>query len=431
MTTQPSRAHAVSKAAASDPDPAVPASTNPAHLLPRLRKDLPYPVLIAASWSACILLISAGVWVVGRSLGHVSTVLIPLAIALLICAMMEPLNRFLRTKLRFPSPAAALVAELVFFLAVLAAFSLAIERMTRGLSEIVSGATEGINEIVRWLENGPLRLSVPDPSSLLDRVSGFVKAGPDSPLFSGALRVGVTTADTVAGLLICFIATFFFLHEGPRIWRFLLSFLPAHSRHQTHEAARRGWVSLGSYARAQLLVAGINAVGIGVGAWAIGLPLVIPITVIVYLLSFIPIVGAFISGFVAILIAFVDKGMWAAVAMLAVVLLVHFIESNVLHPFVMGHAVSVHPLAVICSVATGTYLFGLPGALFAVPLVATLNSSIRYLVGKDPFPELGYDPDGPAPVDAAESRPAAKETPAADANAASATVTSDEPASTP
>ena len=126
----------------------------------------------------------------------------------------------------------------------------------------------------------------------------------------------------------------------------------------------------------------------------LGLPLVIPITVIVYLMSFIPIVGAFLSGFVAVLIAFVDKGFWMAMAMLAVVLIVHFIEANVLHPFLMGHAVSVHPLGVIVSVAAGTYLFGLPGALFAVPLVATLNSSVRYLVGKDPFPELSRDREG-------------------------------------
>lgn len=360
-------------------------------LMQRLQRDVPYPVIVAAAWSLCLILIAAGMLVAGKIIGRISMVLIPLAIALLICAMLEPINRNLRTKLHFPPTLAAITAETFFFAIVAAAFTLAIERLTSGFQDLLSGATQGITQISDWLKNGPLHLTLPHNSELMDRLNSLTSGGTESPLFSGVVKVGTTTADTVAGLLICVIATFFFLHQGKRIWRFLLMFLPAHSRQATHEAARRGWVSLGSYARAQLAVAGINAFGIGIGAWLLGLPLVIPITVIVYLMSFIPIVGAFLSGFVAVLIAFVDKGFWMAMAMLTVVIIVHLIEANVLHPFLMGHAVSVHPLGVIVAVAAGTYLFGLPGALFAVPLVATLNSSIRYLVGKDPFPVLGKD----------------------------------------
>lgn len=360
----------------------------------RLQEDIPYPVIVAAAWSVCLVFIAAGLLVVGKIVGRISMVLIPLAIALLICAMLDPLNRVLHRRARLSRGMAALVAEVFFFTIVTAAFTLAIERLTSGFRDLFHGAQKGINQIIDWLENEPLHIRVPQNSQLVARLDSLTSGGTESPLFSGAVKVGTTTADFVAGLLICLIATFFFLYQGERIWRFLLNFLPSHSRLPTHEAARRGWVSLGSYARAQLAVAGINAVGIGLGAWALGLPLVIPITVIVYLMSFIPIVGAFLSGFVAVLIAFVDKGFWMAMAMLAVVLIVHFIEANVLHPFLMGHAVSVHPLAVIVAVAAGTYLFGLPGALFAVPLVATLNSSVRYLVGKDPFPELSRDREG-------------------------------------
>ncbi|WP_313286712.1 AI-2E family transporter [Corynebacterium vitaeruminis] len=358
-------------------------------LMSRLQRDVPYPVIVAAAWSLCLILIAGGVMVAGRVIGKITMVLIPLAIALLICAMLEPLNRTLRDKAHFPKGIAALATETVFFSIVIAAFVLAIQRLTSGFRELFSGATQGINQITDWLENGPLHLTVPHNSQLSERLDSLTSGGTSSPLFSGAMKLGTTTADFGAGFLICLIATFFFLLQGKQIWRFLLNFLPAHSRPATHEAARRGWVSLGSYARAQLAVAGINAVGIGEGAWALGLPLIIPITVIVYLMSFIPIVGAWLSGFVAVLIAFVDKGFWMAVAMLVVVIVVHLIEANVLHPFLMGHAVSVHPLGVIVAVAAGTYLFGLPGALFAVPVVATLNSSIRYLVGQDPFPELG------------------------------------------
>lgn len=360
----------------------------------RLQQDVPYPVIVAATWSLCLILIAGGSLIVGKVVGRISMVLIPLAIALLICAMLEPINRALYQRAHFGRTAAALTSEILFFAIVAAAFTLAIERLTSGFRDLLDGAQQGLDQIMDWLENGPLHLTITQDSQIAEQLDSLTSGGTNSPLFSGVVKVGTTTADLTAGLLICAIATFFFLHQGERIWHFLLNFLPAHSREATHEAARRGWVSLGSYARAQLVVAGINAIGIGLGAWIMGLPLVIPITVIVYLMSFIPIVGAFLSGFVAVLIAFVDKGFWMAVAMLAVVLLVHFIEANVLHPFLMGHAVSVHPLGVIVSVAAGTYLFGLPGALFAVPLVATLNSSVRYLVGKDPFPELSLDEEG-------------------------------------
>lgn len=383
-------------------------------LMQRLQSDVPYPVIAAAAWSLCLILIAGGLLVAGKVIGRISMVLIPLAIALLICAMLEPINRYLRTRAHFPATLAALTSETIFFAIVAAAFTLAIERLTSGFRDLLSGATEGIKQISNWLQDGPLRLKLPHNEELLDKLNSMASGGTDSPLFSGAVKVGTTTADTVAGLLICMIATFFFLYQGKQIWTFLLNFLPAHSRSATHEAARRGWVSLGSYARAQLAVAGINAVGIGVGAWMLGLPLVIPITVIVYLMSFIPIVGAFLSGFVAVLIAFVDKGFWMAVAMLAVVIIVHLIEANVLHPFLMGHAVSVHPLGVIVAVAAGTYLFGLPGALFAVPLVATLNSSIRYLVGQDPFPALGSESSRIA--DAAGNEPPATDSQSGEAS---------------
>lgn len=369
-----------------------------ANLPQRLSRDVPYPVVVAAAWSACLLLIAGGVMVVGNVLGRISMVLMPLAIALLICAMMDPLNKALHRRFHFPKTLAALTAEAVFFVIVAAAFTLAIERLTNGFQSLASGATEGIAQIVDWLEKGPLHLHLSEKLALTDRLNALASGGTESPLFSGVMKVGATTADFSAGLLICLLATFFFLHQGDRIWRFLLLFLPKHSRRPAHEAARRGWVSLGSYVRAQLVVAAINAVGIGVGAWILGLPLVIPITVIVYMFSFIPIVGAFISGALAVLIAFVDKGIWIALVMIAVVLIVHFIEANVLHPFLMGHAVSVHPLGVLVSVAAGTYLFGFPGALFAVPFVATANSAVRYLVGEDPFPELGED--STTPIDA-------------------------------
>lgn len=360
-------------------------------LLVKIQRDIPYPVLLAAAWCLSLIVIAAGLNVLGGWIGQLTAVIIPLAIALLLAALLEPLNNFLHHKARFPRTLSSLASISLCAGIVAAAFTISVQRLTSDFQQLVSGASTGLGMINQWLRTGPLKLRLPNNNELLDRLQSLGQGGTDSPIFSGVMKVGTTTIDVVAGSLICFIATFFFLHQGNRIWRFMLNFVPKANRRRTHEAARRGWVSLGSYTRAQLGVAGINAVGIGIGAWLMGLPLVIPIVVIVYLFSFVPIIGAWLSGFIAMLIAFVDKGPWMAVVMVLVVLLVHLIELHVLQPFLMGHAVSVHPLAVIVVVAAGTYLFGLAGALFAVPLVATLNSSVRYLVGQDPFPELGTD----------------------------------------
>ena len=147
-------------------------------------------------------------------------------------------------------------------------------------------------------------------------------------------------------------------------------------------AGRAGWKSLGAYVRVQILVAAIDAIGIGIGAAILGVPLAIPLGVLVFLGSFIPVIGALFSGAVAVLLALVALGPVQALIMLGIVLLVQQVESHILQPLIMGKAVSLHPLAVIFSVAGGSMIFGAVGALFAVPTLAVVNSVVRYLAGR-------------------------------------------------
>jgi putative heme transporter len=137
-----------------------------------------------------------------------------------------------------------------------------------------------------------------------------------------------------------------------------------------------------SYARIQMFVAFVDAVGIGVGAAIIGVPLALPLGVLVFIGSFIPIVGALVTGAVAVLLALVANGWVNALIMLGIVLLVQQLESHILQPLVMGKAVALHPVAVIMSVAAGSYLAGIPGALFSVPILAVANSAIRYIAAR-------------------------------------------------
>jgi putative heme transporter len=195
----------------------------------------------------------------------------------------------------------------------------------------------------------------------------------------------------VAGALISLFCTLFFLHDGRHIWAWVVGLLPRHSRERVHQAGRRGLVTLGGYTRTQILVALVDAVGIGLGAVVLGVPLALPLAALVFIGSFIPIVGALATGFIAILVALVAQGPADALWMLVIVLVVQQIEGHVLQPLLMGHAVSLHPVAVILAVAAGSLAAGIVGALFAVPIVAVLNTVILYLHGHDKFPDLGVD----------------------------------------
>jgi putative heme transporter len=154
-------------------------------------------------------------------------------------------------------------------------------------------------------------------------------------------------------------------------------------------------VALAGYTRTQILVALVDALGIGIGAAALQVPLALPLATLVFIGSFIPVVGALVSGSVAVLVALVAHGPLSALLMLAVVLVVQQIEGHLLQPFLMGHAVSLHPVAVLLAVAGGSMAAGIVGALFAVPVVAVVNTVVLYLHGHDKYPALGAAPQVP------------------------------------
>jgi predicted PurR-regulated permease PerM len=183
----------------------------------------------------------------------------------------------------------------------------------------------------------------------------------------------------VAGALLTLFSLIFLLADGRRIWYWVLGFLPARAHAPIDWAGSAGWVAVGQYVRVQIFVAFVDAVGIGLGAALLGVPLPIPIAILVFLGSFIPFLGAIVTGALAVFISLVYNGPINALAMLGVVILVQQIESHVLQPLVMGNAVKVHPLGVVLAVSTGALLAGIPGALFAVPLAAAGSAMVNAL----------------------------------------------------
>ncbi len=356
-------------------------------------RAVPESVRASAAWSWRVLLILAVIGVVVLLLAVSKVLWVPVVVALLLTVLLTPLVDLLVRRLRFPRGAAAATAVVLLIAVVAGLVTLAGRQIITGFGDLWDQTQAGFTELLDSLADGPLQLDRDQLDDYLSQAGDQLSAN-SSALVSGAVSASVTVGHVLAGALVALFTTLFFLKDGALIWAWLVRLLPAGSRMRVHEAGRRGLVTLTAFTRTQILVALIDAVGIGLGAVILGLPLAVPLAVLVFLASFIPFVGAIATGAIAVLVALVDQGPTTALIMLGIVLLVQQIESHVLQPLLLGHAVSLHPVAVLLSVTAGSLAAGIVGALFAVPFVATLNTVLLHLHGRDKFPQLGADPEG-------------------------------------
>ena len=259
--------------------------------------------------------------------------------------------------------------------------TLVITQFVSSWEDLSQKAQGGIQQIQGWLKRGPLHLSDQQLNSIVSEAQHWL-TDHRSTLTTGAVTTATTAFDVLASTFLVLFCTFFFLRDGRRIWRFLVRLLPAGGREPLGSAGDASWQTLVAYVRATVLVAFIDASGIGIGLVIMQIPLAFPLAALVFLGAFIPIVGATLSGTVAILVALVARGPVWALAVLLLVIGVQQLEGHVLQPAIMGKAVAIHPLAVIVAIATGVVLAGIVGALVAVPIVAVLNTGIRHLAAR-------------------------------------------------
>jgi len=353
----------------------------------KLATDLPYGVVVAAAWSWRILLIivvsAIAVWL----LSHLSLLIIPLLIAALLATLLQPVHRLL-LKFKFPPVVSSLLLTATLIFVVSTLLTIAGQQLAVGFASMQASVAAGVRDFIALIESWGVSFENLNYQGLLADLGQTVQEN-SGAIVTGALGFGSTATNILAGLVMALFALIFFLKDGTKIWSFLLNFVPSKHRRAVDGAGYAGWGALGSYVRVQIFVAFVDAVGIGIGAWLLGVPLAMPLGVLVFLGSFIPIVGAVLTGAVAVLLALVANDWVNALLMLAVVLGVQQLESNVLQPLVMGKAVNLHPLAVFLAVAAGTATMGLIGAVFAVPIMAFINEFIKYLSRK---PWL-HDPD--------------------------------------
>lgn len=344
--------------------------------------EVPHSLRIAASWSWRLIVVGVIGWALLRFIGIISIVVVPLAIALLLSALLAPAVGWL-LRLRVPRSLATFLVLICGLAGVAGTLTLVINQFVDGVPELTDNASAGIRQIQEWARTGPLHLSDDQVDEAINSAQNWINANTSSLTETG-VATATTLAEVATGTLLVLFATFFFLRDGRKIWRFIVRLFPVNARWSLSDAGDASWSTLGSYVRATVLVAFIDATGIGLALVILDVPFPFPLAALVFLGAFIPIVGASVSGTVAVLVALVDQGWVIALIVLGAVIAVQQIEGHVLQPLIMGRAVSIHPLVVIIGIASGVVLAGIVGALVAVPLIAVLNTGVRRLGRRRP-----------------------------------------------
>lgn len=342
-----------------------------------LSASIPKGLRIATAYSWRFLVVAAAIGVAIWLVIQLKLLVIPLLIAILVTALLWPVFTWM-IRHRVPRWLAIVISVAGTMAIVTGLLWLVVWQITRQWSSVQASTVDAVERFRRYLIDGPLHLTSDQIDDLLAQGWAFVQEQAEL-LWSGALALGSTLGHVLTGGILAFFILLCLLADGAGIWRWTLRLFPKRARPAADGAGRAGWVTVVNYARTQLLVATIDAVGIGLGAFFLGVPLAIPVAVLVFLGAFVPIVGAVVTGAVAVFLALVYNGPWIALWMLVVVLGVQQLEGHVLQPLLMGSAVKVHPLAVVLVVAGGAMIAGIPGALFAVPLAAFVNVVAVYI----------------------------------------------------
>lgn len=373
---------------------------------------VPVGLRAAAGWTWRMVVVGVGIYLVLRLLDIFQVLVVPVLVALLLVALLRPLAEQLTARpagggrparVGLPASAAALITILVALAVVAGLIALIGQQVATGFGDLRDQTIGGWQELQRQLAASPLHLTSTQLTRWSDQMIATLRGSGDQ-LVTGALRVGSTAADIGTGFFIVLFSTYFFLSGGDRIWAWIVRLFPRTARRRVDGAGVHAWTTLTAYVRATVIVALVDGTGVGIVAALLDVPLAVPLGVLVFLGAFVPVVGAFVSGIVAVLVALVAQGPFVALLMLGGVIAVQQIEAHVLQPFLMGRAVRVHPLAVILSIGAGVLLAGIVGGLFAVPLAAVVNVVAQYLSEESAPPDTdeGVVADQPDRLDDAE-----------------------------
>jgi putative heme transporter len=363
---------------AKGPPPAGPAGVVPAgDGKPAPSTAVPWGMRVAAEAGWRLLVLAGVVWVLIQVISSISLLVLSFSAGLLVTALLQPTVARLRRHGVGRGLATAITFITGFVVMGLIGWFV-VWQVTENLPTLTERVQEAIEEGKRWAIQGPFHVSKTQVNDIAKNLSQWL--GDNSQEVTSAGLAGVTVLlEFLSGAVLTMFITLFLLYDGRGIWSWFLKLVPRNAREGVAGAGPRAWVTLTGYVRGTVIVAMIDAIFIGVGIFILKVPLAVPLAVLIFIFAFVPIVGAVVSGALAVLVALVTNGPITGLLVLGVVLLVQQIESHILQPFILGRLVRVHPLAVVLAVTGGSLIAGIPGAVVAVPLVAVLNTAVGYL----------------------------------------------------
>jgi predicted PurR-regulated permease PerM len=341
--------------------------------------------------SAQFLLIVAALVVLGEVLGRLWSILLPVVLGLLMATVLWPATRFLR-KHRWPPALAASTILLAFLLSFIGIIAALAPSVANQVTELADAATAGLQDLQEWLQGPPFNLGEDQIGEAVDSVINSIQGNAQN--IAGYALTGVSAVgNSLINLILALVLVFFYLKDGPRFVPWLSAQTGPRAARHVAALSYRMWNTLSEFIRQQALVGFIDAFFIGLGLLILGVPLVIPLAVLTFFGGFIPIIGAFVAGAFAVLVALVSNGVTTALIVLGIVILVQQIEGNVLQPIIQGRGFNIHAAVVILAVTAGSSLAGITGAFLSVPIAALLAVIYRYVRDEldDRSPEVADD----------------------------------------
>ena len=312
-----------------------------------------------------------------RLLADLRLVVLPVLLAMVLATFLMPPTRWLAGR-GWPRAAAALAVVTAALVGLVVTFALLVPPVVAQFGEFDFQLSGAVDRVESWIRASPLPVSTDQISQAIDTVQSRVAESFDTVARS-ALSGAIVAVEIIAGLLLAVVVLFFLLKDGERIWAWVVSLAVPSRREDVDAIGKRSWQALGGFVRGQFVVAAFDAVLIGLALVVIGVPLALPLSVLVFFGAFVPVIGATVTGLLAVLVALVSVGVGGAVATIAAIIVVQQVEGNVLEPVVVGHAVDVHPLAILLAVTAGAVLAGIIGAMVAAPAVAVAAAVLGYL----------------------------------------------------
>ncbi len=332
-----------------------------------------------------LLLVLVAIFLVVAFVGFLGGV----ALALFFSAIVAALGIPIQTRLAkfMPNALATVTTLLALFIGVSVILAFVVRSVITEASGIGTAAQQGLSQIEDWLKTGPLQMTDNAVSELLQQAQKWL-AGEGVAIAEAIPDTLGNFGDFITAASVAIFGCFFFINSGKQIWGWAMSWVPEHVRTEVDDCGQAGWETLSGYTRGIIIIAFLDGLLVGIGLAILGVPLAAALAVIVMFGALIPVIGAPIATMFAAVVALATEGVVTALLVVGLTVIVGSFDGDILQPIIMGHAVQLHPLAIVSAIAFGTLTFGIVGALIAVPILGTVYSIAKYLSGRSLPPRL-------------------------------------------